>query len=125
MRAGHSKYKSLLLEKNNKCALCGINNHKYLIASHIKPWSKSDKSEKVDVDNGLLLCPHHDFLFDRGLITFDDNGKLIISSLLTKEEQILFNISENLKLELKPGLKSEQADYMRWHRENLFEGGEK
>ena len=50
-----------------------------LVASHIKPWSISDANEKLDIHNGLLMCPNHDKLFDRGYISFDDTGRILIS----------------------------------------------
>ena len=115
-RIGHSEFKILLKKTQKKCAICGIKNFEYLIASHIKPWSRADKSEKVDVENGLLLCPNHDFLFDRGLISFTENGEILISSKLSGEEKILFNINKNIKIEMSDKMK----EYMRFHRENQF-----
>ena len=53
-----------------------------LVASHIKPWSISDANEKLDIHNGLLMCPNHDKLFDRGYISFDDTGRILISEKL-------------------------------------------
>jgi len=116
IRIGHSEFKKFLSKIYKKCALCEINKEEFLIASHIKPWSRSDEKEKVDINNGLLLCPHHDFLFDKGLIAFSEEGNIIISSSLSQNEQALFNINENLKLDLN----NEQSFYIKWHRENLL-----
>jgi predicted restriction endonuclease len=51
----------------------------YLIASHIKPWRSANNQERIDGSNGLLLAPHVDLLFDRGLISFTDEGSLLVS----------------------------------------------
>ena len=76
---------NLLVEFNNKCALCDINNRSILISSHILPYSKCIKKEDmINHNNGLLLCPNHDALFDKKLITFNDDGKIIISKNIDK-----------------------------------------
>ena len=76
VRVNQSEFRTHLLQRYGKCCLCGVSNHDLLIASHIKPWSKSNRIEKTAVDNGFLLCPNHDRLFDKGLITFSDDGKI-------------------------------------------------
>jgi hypothetical protein len=35
-------------------------DHRFLVASHIKPWRLSDNSERLDGNNSLLLSPHVD-----------------------------------------------------------------
>ena len=62
-----------------KCRITGVENPVHLIASHCKPWRDSTNEERLDGENGLLLTPSIDHLFDRGFIGFEDNGKLIIS----------------------------------------------
>jgi predicted restriction endonuclease len=47
----------------------------FLIASHVKPWSESNHQERLDVNNGLLHCPNHDDLFDKGYISFIKMGR--------------------------------------------------
>lgn len=87
-----------------------------LVASHIKPWSKSNNRERLDVNNGLLLCPNHDALFDKGHISFEKDGLLLISNSLDKYSKIFLNTNETMKIDLKV----EQQKYMKWHRDNLF-----
>ena len=69
-----------------------------LIASHIKPWKDSDENERLDIDNGLLLCPNHDKAFDRGYISFDDNG-LIITTIQYNDEIKLTCNKEIIKID--------------------------
>jgi predicted restriction endonuclease len=63
------------------CAVSGLNDQRLLIASHILPWSKSTKNQKGDPFNGLLLSVVWDSLFDKGIISFDDEGKAIVDRL--------------------------------------------
>ena len=63
-RKGQSKFKQDLLTRYKTCALCDIPS-KYTIASHIKPWSVCTNYDRLNVNNGFLLCPNHDYLFDK------------------------------------------------------------
>ena len=83
VRLNQDQFRQGLLQKfNGKCCLCGVTNEKLLIASHIKPWSRCEPSEKLDLENGLLLCPNHDKLFDLGYISFQEDGQITISDKL-------------------------------------------
>jgi predicted restriction endonuclease len=64
-----------------------------LEASHIKRWTDSNNDERLDPNNGILLTANLHRLFDAGLISFDDLGKMIISSKLSKSEQTLLGIN--------------------------------
>ena len=65
-RIGQSSYRASLISKfNGKCALCGIKGNELLIASHIKAWKDCEDGEHLDENNGLLLCPNHDKIFDK------------------------------------------------------------
>lgn len=115
-RIGQSAFKKALLAIEKKCNLCGVVDERFLIASHIKPWSQSNNQERLDVNNGLLLCPNHDLLFDKGYISFDDGGTILISDSLDVATKVFLNINETMKIDLKV----EQQKYMKWHRDNLF-----
>lgn len=115
-RVGHSKLKEILLNNLKKCQLCNIKKEELLIASHIKPWSKSNSQERLDLNNVLLLCPIHDSLFDKGFISFNDNGEIIISNALSEEDILSLNIDKTLKI----ALNEKQKEYMEYHRENIF-----
>jgi len=113
-RVGQSGYRERLLTKyKNRCALCGLNNILLLRASHIKEWSKSDNKERLDVNNGILLCTLHDSLFDKHLISFDVDGNILISNRLNEKDRGLTNIKENDRIELNVQMQR----YMEYHRE--------
>ena len=115
-RIGQSEFKTALLANEKKCKLCGVSNKNFLVASHIKPWSKSNNQERLDINNGLLLCPNHDSLFDKGYISFNDEGRILISSSIDEVTKIFLNIHEEMKIDIN----MQQLKYIRWHRENLF-----
>lgn len=114
-RIGQGKYRKELIEIWKGCAISGYYGTSLLVASHIKPWSHcSNKKEKVDHYNGLLLLPNYDKLFDKGLISFEDDGSILISNSLCDPE--VFGIDDSIKINLKKRNKK----YMRYHREQVF-----
>ena len=116
VRVNQGIFRDLLLKRYNRCCLCRVENPALLIASHIKPWIESEPKEKLDVDNGFLMCPNHDKLFDKGYITFDDDGKIIISDKLTENDRVLLNVDSRERIELTESNKK----YLKFHRENVF-----
>lgn len=115
-RNGQFLFKQRLLNSQNKCALCEINDVNFLIASHIKPWKDSNHRERLDPNNGLLLCPNHDKLFDSGIISFQDSGKILISNSIDSFNLNAFNILESSSIILSSSAKKN----MKWHRKNIF-----
>ncbi|WP_255290808.1 HNH endonuclease [Bacillus cereus] len=116
-RIGQSIFKKALLAVEKKCKLCGVSDERFLVASHIKPWSQSNHKERLDVNNGLLLCPNHDALFDKGYISFNEDGRILISESLDESTKVFLNINDTMKIRMN----NSQQQYMKWHRENIFE----
>ena len=115
-RVGQGYFRDLLLQKYGcKCILCNISTPSMLRASHIKSWKASTNDQKLDEHNGLLLCAHHDALFDKYLISFNDDGSLIVSPTLSLEEINSLGISQI------PGINvaDESKPFLRWHRAKL------
>ncbi len=80
-RVGQGSYrKSLLHRWEYQCAVTQFNDPRILIASHIVPWKVASDAQRLDVDNGILLSPTYDALFDRHLITFENSGKIVLSN---------------------------------------------
>ena len=116
VRVGLGLFKKPLVEKyGGKCCICGLECSQLLIASHIKEWSKSSNIERLDVNNGLLLCSCHDSLFDKHLISFNDNGEIIISDILEENDRRILPISGDIKIDVD----EEMKPYLEWHRLNL------
>lgn len=78
-RRGQGLFKDRVAKIEIRCRITGVENPVHLIASHCKPWRDATNEERLNGENGLLLTPSIDHLFDRGFIGFEDTGKLIIS----------------------------------------------
>lgn len=121
-RVGQGKYREDLLNDMPYCPFTKINDERLLVASHIKPWVKSTDVEKIDSDNGLALSPTYDALFDKGLISFKDNGELIVSPFLTPMNQKRLNISTGKKIGIERFFTDKRKDYLKYHRNYVFKG---
>lgn len=121
VRTKQSLFKRRLLQVEKHCRLTNIADLRFLRASHIRPWSKCESGhERVDGNNGLLLSPTADLLFDRGWITFEDRGALVCSSGLPK------SVIDRIGIDLRSGKKcgafnSTQARYLEFHRNAVFD----
>lgn len=120
LRANQPLFKNRLKRRNNSCCVTGLKNPSLLIASHIKPWSACENFEKLDPDNGLLLAPHLDKLFDLGFITFNEDGSIRISSDLYTNEREILQVTNELKLRLQ--MSQETKQYMAYHNKQVFRG---
>jgi len=113
IRFGQSSYRTNLINLWGGCSITGCAYSNVLIASHIKPYCNCNMDERYDKFNGLLLTPNYDKLFDNYLISFDDNGKILISNSLSKDDLMYLNISINDKIRM---LHPEHLHYLKYHR---------
>jgi predicted restriction endonuclease len=112
-RCGQGIFRKKLDERwGDACAVtnCGVRD--LLRASHIKPWRKSDNKERLDPENGILLLANIDILFDKGLVSFDDRGRLLVSPRLSAADTRLLRLSGRLRR--KP--EERQRAYLAQHR---------
>ncbi|SDP92998.1 HNH endonuclease [Rhodoferax sp. OV413] len=116
-RVGQGRYRaSVLACWDSRCCLTGCEEPRLLIASHIKPWSKSTDKEKLDGFNGLLLTPHYDALFDRGFISFTNEGVMLVAKELSGKVRTALALDSSLRLSPEP----EHVKYLEWHRRRWF-----
>jgi 5-methylcytosine-specific restriction enzyme A len=116
-RVGQGAYRKRIIHRwEYKCAVTGFNKLDILIASHIVPWCDSNDNERLDVDNGLLLSPIYDALFDRNLISFENNGKIILSDAIDNEAYKKIGVSG---MERIKNLSSYNHNYLDRHRLNF------
>lgn len=124
-RVGQGKYREKLLEDMPYCPFTKINDERLLIASHIKPWAVSSDNEKIDPNNGFSFSPTYDALFDKGLITFENNGRLVVSEFLTPMNQKRLGIYTGMNTDINRFINEERENYLSYHRINVYNGVEK
>ena len=116
-RRGHGLFKKRVQEIEHKCRITGISDKRFLIASHIKPWRDSNNKERLDGNNGLLLSPHVDNLFDSGWISFADNGDLIIANNTIRNILKFWNIDPATNV---GQFNTDQKKYLEYHRKIIL-----
>jgi HNH endonuclease len=116
-RRGQGVYRRNLESHEVACRVTGVTKLRHLRASHIKPWRLSNDFEKLDGNNGLLLSPHVDHLFDRGFISFTGSGQLLVSNKIGPDVLAAWGISEGQNC---GDFREEQRDYLAFHRNSIF-----
>lgn len=119
-RVGQTLFRDGLLDLwEGRCAVTGLAVPALLRASHIKPWSDCEtNAERLDVYNGILLAPHLDAAFDRGFITVQDDGTIIVSDALDTDARTVLGLAQPLRVR---GLADGHRSYLPWHRQRVFE----
>ena len=119
-RNGQGKFRNNVISIMKACPFTGITDRTLLRASHIKPWADcSDNHQRLDGYNGLALTPTYDVLFDKGLISFTNDGSLLISSLLSNEVRNSLNLSQGKVYDIANST-GERNNYLEYHREIVF-----
>ncbi len=116
-RVGQGIYRKSVSDIEKSCRVTGTSESKFLIASHIKPWAKSTNDERLDGNNGLMLAPHIDRLFDRGYISFEDDGRLVVSSQLPEAVRLKWDIVQKIS---NVPFSAAQVHYLNYHRDVLL-----
>jgi len=115
-RIGQSKFREKVLKLwNHTCPITGVNTPELLIASHIVSWQLANNKEKLDQFNGLPLSPSIDKLFDKGFVSFDDNGGLLINPNICKSTVEKLGIAIDSKI---ANLQPEHRKYLKRHRDS-------
>ena len=121
-RVGQGLFREQLIKKyDGRCIVTGVDDKRILLASHIRPWAVSTNEQRLSPENGLLLSPLYDKLFDVGLITFSDEGQIICSKELEKRSIDLLKIDRNKKYDLK--ITSSLIENLKYHQNTVFLGG--
>ena len=118
-RCGQGRFKKSLFSYEKACRITHVQNPAHLYASHIKPWRESNNEERLSPGNGLLLTPSIDHLFDRGFISFADDGELLVSP-----------VADNISLQrmgvqcgqpfLTGSFNKDQKYFLDFHRQEIF-----
>jgi predicted restriction endonuclease len=118
-RIGQGLFKERVSEIEKRCRITGVENPVHLIASHCKPWRDSNNDERLDGENGLLLTPSIDRLFDRGFISFEDQGRLMVSPVADRSSLQKMGVETSYIVNV--GAFSEgQRTFLDFHRNSVF-----
>lgn len=121
LRVGQGFFREQLVKRWGGCSVSGCTHEALLIASHIIPWRLCENgSDRLNPANGLLLTPNLDKLFDRGLISFDERGAILVSSKLHLAAERALGVDIGMKLRRVPDDDLER--YMARHRAEIFQG---
>jgi hypothetical protein len=119
-RRGQGLFRKRVFDVEPVCRLTGIAQPNLLLASHIKPWRAcGTASERLDGHNGLMLAPHADFLFDRGLVGFEDDGRTLFSSKLSEGDAQKMGLRHGVRPPAKP-VHAKSGGYFQYHRQSVF-----
>ena len=120
-RRGQGLFRFRVFQIETACRLTGVARPDLLIASHIKPWRLCETThERLDGANGLLLTPHVDRLFDRGLIGFSDDGEVLRSPALPEDDLQRLGLADARRRSVG-AFTERQRTYLAWHRCAVFE----
>lgn len=118
-RRGQGLFKSRVMQLERACRITGVTREEHLRASHCKPWRDANNNERLDGENGLLLTPNADHLFDRGFISFEGNGNVLISPVADADS--LQRLGLNTNRTINVGTFSEgQQKFLEHHRESVL-----
>lgn len=124
VRIGQQFFRNAVLSAyNQRCCVSGLAHPKLLVASHIMPWSQ-DEANRLNPHNGLALSALHDKAFDLGLITIDEDYRVVVSSQNSDAKDPFFT-SAIASFHGKPIALPEKfypaSPFLAFHREHVFQ----
>lgn len=118
-RRGQGLFKRNVFRLEHACRITEVENPTHLVASHIKPWRVSSNEERLEGANGLVLTPTIDHLFDRGFISFENNGELIISPVADRLSLNRMGVPPGRSLEVGC-FNTDQCHFLEFHRKQVL-----
>ncbi len=117
-RRGLGSFRQNVERFEQACRVTGLLDRRHLRATHIKPWRDADDAERLDGENGLLLSPHVSHLFERGYLSFGDDGELLVSRRLNPAVLEKWGLSASARV---GAFTERQRAYLAHHRQHVFE----
>lgn len=118
----HFFRRAVLSSYRGRCCMSGLSEPRLLIASHIVPWSR-DRTNRLNPSNGLCLSAIHDRAFDKGLISLNDDFRVMLSEAIRKRDEVfiktVFLPLENQSIEM-PERFSPNHEFLHHHRTAIF-----
>lgn len=118
-RIGQGLFKDRVKQIESHCRITKVDNPTHLIASHCKPWRDASDEERLNGENGLLLTPSVDHLFDRGFIGFENNGELIISPVAHRPSLQRMGIATERVVNVGAFSQGQKA-FLAYHRDSVL-----
>jgi len=116
-RVGQGQFRKQVAQRwERSCAVNGCAQQEVLRASHVKPWWASTNQERLDPANGIFLTANLDALFDRGLLTFDDDGKMLVSKSVPSVDRSLLGVPRRLRRSPR----TDERLFLKYHRDQVF-----
>jgi putative restriction endonuclease len=120
-RVGQGRFRSLIFARERACRVTLVDRPDHLVASHIRPWRHSDNDQRLDPENGLMLTPNVDHLFDRGFITFSADGRLVFSPAADSTSLVRMGLDPARRVDVGR-FSSGQKQHLEFHRDAVFLG---
>lgn len=117
-RRGQGEFRRRVGVVEQSCRITRVTNPAYLIASHIKPWRHATNEERLSENNGLMLAPQADFLFDRGFISFEED-RLLVSPVADAKSLLKLGIDPDRPPRVGR-FNREQEHFLDFHRAEIF-----
>jgi hypothetical protein len=118
-RQGQGLFRERVQQIERRCRVTEVDRPEHLRASHCKPWRDSTNEERLDGENGLLLTPSIDHLFDRGFIAFETSGRLLLSPVADLPSLRRMGIAVDRQTEVGP-FTAAQGRFLEYHRDAVF-----
>jgi hypothetical protein len=118
-RRGQGLFRERVQGIESRCRVTGVERAEHLRASHIKPWRDSTNQERLDGENGLLLTPSVDHLFDRGFISFEADGRLLVSPVAHADSLRRMGVPTDRRVDVGRFARA-QAGFLEYHRDAVF-----
>lgn len=116
-RRGQGRFRRNVEQFEVGCRITGVTDRRLLRASHIKPWRLCESNhERLDGNNGLLLTPTFDLLFDQGYLSFRDDGSWVISPKIAADQVASLGVAAGRTSSYRT-FNEAQRQYLRFHRE--------
>lgn len=120
-RVGQGLFRKLVYARESSCRVTGVDRPEHLVASHIRPWRHSDNDQRLDPENGFMLTPNVDHLFDRGFLTFSDQGKAFFSPAAHRESLLKMGFDPDRRVDVGT-FTAGQRRHLEFHRDAIFLG---
>lgn len=118
-RRGQGRFRKEVYRMESECRITHVRNSAHLIASHIKPWREASDEERLSGANGLMLTPSIDHLFDRGFITFADDGEVHVSPIADTASVERMGVALDRPI-ITGRFNFDQRHFLDYHRNQIF-----